>query len=515
MSDLHLTNARIWTADPARPTASAITIRSGRITAIDEAPNGEPVIDCGGDVVTPGLIDAHLHLLLGGDSLETLDLSNATSRDEFEALIAEADRTAAPDAWIIGNGWTQDNWAENHLPDMDWLRAAGSRPVVCWRTDWHAALVNQPVLDRCRLPDDAQLQAEGGRQVRHPDGRPTGLLLEAAAWNHLQPVIPKPSTSRRRTHLLNAQRHAHRFGITAVRTMEYAADILDVYQPMRDQLTMRCSLVVLDRELPLQLDWIDDFVQDDRLFISGCKTFIDGTIGSRSARMLEDWADRPGDRGMLVELALEGQLDRWIASVHAAGLDAAAHAIGDEATRIALNLSDQAVDDRRLTIEHAEVVHPDDVARVEGTWLSMQPLHRADDARNAPTALGPDRTDRLAPFRRLQEAGAHLAFGSDWPIVSCDPMLGMHAATTGHTIDHVPFHPEQAIDAEAALVAYTRDAAACCRLADCGVLRVGAHGDCVRWNGDPMQVAEESRRPSPQSTISSGNVVYDDGTRSA
>lgn len=515
MSDLHLTNARIWTGDPERPTATSITIRSGRITGIDTAAQGEPVIDCGGDVVTPGLIDAHMHLLLGGDSLETLDLSKVDSREEFEAIIAEAHRTAPEGAWIIGNGWTQDNWSDGRLPDMNWLQAAGDRPVVCWRTDWHAALVNQPVLDLCRLPDDERLQAEGGRQLRHPDGSPTGLLLEAAAWNHLQPRIPKPSTERRREHLLNAQRHAHHFGITAVRTMEYAADILDVYQPMRDQLTLRCSLVVLDRELPLDLEWIDDFVQDERLCISGCKTFIDGTIGSRSARMLEDWADRPGDRGMLVELALEGRLDRWIASVHAAGLDAVAHAIGDEATRIALDLSEQSADDRRLTIEHAEVVHPDDVARVGGTWLSMQPLHRADDARGAPSALGPNRTARLAPFRSLQETGARLAFGSDWPIVSCDPLLGMHAAITGHTIDHVPFHPEQAIDAEDALVAYTREAAACCRLSDCGVLRIGAHGDCVRWNGDPMRVAEESQHPSPRLTISSGNVVYDDGTRSA
>ena len=508
MTNLHLSNARIWTADERQPDASSMTIRQGRITALDAPPTDEQVIDCKGAVVTPGLIDAHMHLLLGGASLETLDLSVARSREEFEALLADAHATLPPDAWLVGHGWSQDNWTDHTMPDLEWLAGAGDRPVVCWRTDWHAALVNAPVLAACRLPDDDALELEGGRQLRLDDGRPSGLLLEAAAWNHLQPKIPKPSLARSREHLLAAQQHAHALGLTAVRSMEYARDILDVFEPMRNSLTLRCSLVLLDRELPLDLDWVERFACDDVLSITGCKTFIDGTIGSRSARLLDDWADRPGDRGMLVELALAGRLDAWIDSVHASGLDAAAHAIGDEAVRIAIDLHERA-GGGRLTIEHGEVLHPDDLDRVAGAWFSMQPLHRADDARNAVNALGSERAAWLAPLKSLQQAGARIAFGSDWPIVSCDPMRGIHAAVTATTIDGDPFHPEQAIDAESALAAYTRDAAECCRLEGCGVLRPGALGDCVLWTGDPTHRGGLCEPPAPHLTISAGNVVYD------
>ncbi|MAA51625.1 MAG: hypothetical protein CMJ41_01010 [Phycisphaerae bacterium] len=507
MRDLHLANARIWTGDPAHPVAKSMLIRNGRVAALD-APAGDiQSIDCRGDVVTPGLIDAHLHLLLGGSSLETLDLSTVTSRAEFEARIEGALPTLPPDAWLLAHGWSQDNWG-GQLPTDEWLRGAGDRPVVCWRMDWHAALVNEPVLRICDLPDDATLESEGGRHVRCGNGTATGLLLENAAWKYVQSNIPAPSIERRRAHLLEAQRHAHRMGLTGVRTMEYARDLHSVYVPLQSDLTLRCSVVLLDRELPLDLAWIPSFDHDEHLFISGCKTFIDGTIGSRSARLRDDWADRPGDRGMLVELALEQQLLPWLDSVHSAGLDAAAHAIGDEAVGLVLDLHERS-QSGRVTLEHGEVVDPDDLARCRGVWFSMQPLHRADDARSATAALGAERAGWLAPFRSLRDAGARFAFGSDWPIVTCDPMAGIHSATTGLTIDDTPFHPEQTISVEEALVAYTRDAAECCRFTDGGVLRPGAHGDCVRWNGDPLAELWDNERPSPHLTISAGEVVYD------
>lgn len=516
MKALHLTNARIWTGDPDRPTARSLTIRDGRVAALDEpldAPSDDMhVLDCHGDVVTPGLIDAHMHLLLGGSSLETLDLSGVRTRDAFEAGIAAAHAALPPDAWLIAHGWSQDNW-DGTLPDADWLRAAGDRPVVCWRMDWHAALVNAPVLAACELPDDDRLAAEGGRHVRGSDGSGTGLLLESAAWKYVQPCIPKPTAERRRDHLLEAQRHAHRMGLTAVRTMEYTDDLLEVYEPLRDRLSLRCSVVLLDRELPLDLDWVPRFVPDDRLSITGCKTFIDGTIGSRSARLRADWNDRPGDRGMLVELALEDRLDPWLEAVHAAGLDAAAHAIGDDAVRIVLELHEQ--DSGRVMIEHGEIVHPDDLSRVDGAWFSMQPLHRADDARAAIPALGEERAAWLAPFRSLRDAGARFAFGSDWPIVTCDPVPGIRSATTCRTIDGDPFHTDQAITPEEALIAYTRDAADCCRLDGAGMLRPGAFGDCVRWSGDPLAPDWGTAPPAVVQTISSGEVVYDVQTESS
>ena len=224
--------------------------------------------------------------------------------------------------------------------------------------------------------------------------------------------------------------------------------------------------------------------------------------------MIDAWADRPGDHGMLVELALAGRLEEWLDSVHASGLDAAAHAIGDAAVRIAIDLHERA-GDGRLTIEHGEVLHPDDLDRVDGAWFSMQPLHRADDARGAVAAMGTERAAWLAPFRSLQQAGARFAFGSDWPIVSCDPILGLQSAVTGKTIDGEAFHPGQAIDVESAILAYTRDAAACCRPP-----RTAAYFETGPWvrRLRPLDRRSDAgwmrlvNKPTPHLTICSGAV---------
>lgn len=504
---LSIGNARIWTGDPARPRAHSITIRNGRVADLDLAAGGEVAIDAGGRTITPGLIDAHLHLLTGGESLDELDLSSVTSREQFEAAIARRHALLPAGQWLIARGWSNENWPSRRLPAKSWLAPAGHRPVVCYRMDMHVAVVNDAVLERCPLAADPP----GGRIDRDPEtGDPTGVMVEAALWKGVNPLVPKADAATRRTRLLDAQRHAHGLGLTAVGTMEYARDVDLVYAPLRDRLSLRCRVTLLDRAWPLDFTFGERFAGDDRLAVIGYKAFIDGTLGSRTARMLDDYADDPGNRGLFLELAADGHLKSWVHAVAQRGFSPSLHAIGDEAARAALDAIDGIDASCRPRIEHAQQVDPHDLPRFAGVIVSMQPLHKADDGRYLRERLGERRLAGSFAFRTLRRCGGRLAFGSDWPVVSCDPLAGIRAAVTGLTLDGEVFGARENLTVEEALEAYTAGAAYALGLDEAGCLRPGALGDLVVFDRDPFSADWAAERPRIVMTVVGGVVVYDD-----
>jgi predicted amidohydrolase YtcJ len=515
---LHIHNARIWTGDPLRPWAASIAIRAGRIESLDGHVAGRqsvPItaIDAQGRTITPGLIDAHLHLLNGGQSLTRLNLAGVRSHEEFEAAIARRHAHLAPGEWLIANGWSQENWG-GEPPHKRWLRGAGERPVVCYRMDMHVALVSDAVLRQCDLSHDV----EGGRIVRDASGEPTGLMIEAAAWELVNPLVPKPDLASRRDQLRAAQRYLHSLGVTAAGSMEYQRDVCEVYAPLRDELTLRCRITLLDQRATGTWDFSfgRDFADDDRLAVIGYKAFIDGTLGSRTARMLHDYADDPGNRGMLVELAARGVLTDWACRVASAGLSPSMHAIGDEAAHLALDVIDEIGTDRRPRIEHAQQIDPADIPRFQGRIASMQPLHKADDCQYVRKRLGEARLPGTFAFRKLLNAGAILAFGSDWPVVSPDPRLGMRTAIKGVLMNGDSFGIEENLTVEETLRAYTAGAAFALGLDETGVLRQRAWGDLVMWDRDPFAIDWTRELPRAIMTVVGGRIVYDaeaDATR--
>lgn len=372
------------------------------------------------------LVDCHVHLLLGGLTLSQLDLSSCASRHDFERAIEQRSAAMPDGAWLQAHGWNQDRWG-GALPDRSWLRGAGDRPVVAYRMDQHACVVNQAVLEQLDLRADPP----GGSIVRDGHGEPTGLLLEQAAWRLVNPLVPAPTVAEKQAALRRACAHAAGLGLGAVCTMEYFDDVQKVFEPLRCELPLRIAVTLLDRGDHFDPALAHRVRGDERLWVNGFKSFVDGTLGSRTARMLEPYSDAPGQRGLLMEHAATGRLGSWARSVIEAGLSPSVHVIGDEALRVALDAI-EPIDAARVTrFEHAQTIHPDDLPRLRGRLVSMQPHHRTFDRASAAARLGSERMERFFPFRRLLEHGAVLGFGSDWPIVDLDPHKGIREAVDG------------------------------------------------------------------------------------
>ena len=517
-------NARVWTADPLRPHARRVSIREGRIVSVDGvAATGEPrasdgsmpssaahdVLDLEGRWIGPAFIDAHLHLTLGAATLAQCDLSACASRAEFERRIAShaarLDAAGERGAWLVAFGWNEADW-RGTAPAQAWLDAAGERPAVAWRMDQHACLVNAAALARL----DASRVAtgvDGGEIDRDAAGAPTGFFREQAAWKLVIPAIPEPSTAAKRANLAKACAHLHTLGLGSVGSMEYLRDIRSVYLPGRDALTLRVHATVLDRDWPLGEPPEIPAESSDFFRVIGLKSFADGTLGSRTAWMLEPYADARATSGLAMEHTLRGELAAWMRAVQALGLSPSVHAIGDRAARELLDAMDACADAPAPRFEHAQTLHRDDIPRLAGRFASMQPLHKADDARLAIARLGHARIGRFFAFRALLAHGARLAFGSDWPIVSPDPLLGIKAAVTGLDLDGRPFATEHSISVHEALVAYTRTAAEMLGLPG-GMLRPGRAADLVVLDRSPFETDWTRELPRVEATVVGGRGAF-------
>jgi len=472
-------------------------------TIVDHDPGAQAIDLPAGAFAVPGLIDGHLHLILGGLGLEMLDLSTCTSRAEVERRVR--DRHAGLDAgrWLIAQGWNEDRWG-GEQPTAAWFDGLDDRHVVAWRMDHHACVVSRSVMARL----DLSSTPDGGEIVRDGSGAPTGLLREAAAWHIAKPAIPTPSVDERRAALDAAVRHLHALGVTGVGSMEYGIDLQHVLAPRRHDLPLRMAVTLLDRDWPLDVTPGVTFEGGDRLWVVGYKSFVDGTLGSRTARMHEPYADEPSTRGLWTELAADGLLRDWAEHVLANGLSPSMHAIGDAAFTAALDALER--DDRRIgRIEHAQTACRSDIARCADRIISMQPLHKADDAPSAPSRLGASRMDRFFRFRDFADAGARLVFGSDWPIVTCCPLAGMRAAITGIDRTGAIVAPEQSLTASEALLAYTLDAAKALRFPEgCGTLQHGAPADLTILDRDPRTADWVHAPPRVLMTVVAGEIVH-------
>ena len=523
---LAVVNARVWTGDPRRPWADAIAVRGDRIAAVGSsaevrkmAATDTRIVDAAGRLVVPGFIDSHVHFLDGGFALSSVQLRDARTPEEFVARIADFAATVPPGTWITNGDWDHEQWG-GELPRRDWIDSVtAGHPVWINRLDGHMSLANTAALRAAGVTRETS-DVEGGEIVRDAAGEPTGVLKDNA-MGLVSRVVPAPGAALEDRALDTAMRHVAAQGVTSVVHMGSWHD-LDVFRRAHaaGRLTTRIYAAV-----PLST-WqrLRDTVAavgrgDEWLRIGGLKGFVDGSLGSHTAAFFEPFTDAPSDTGLLVEDP--DDLYAWTSGADAAGLHVMVHAIGDRAIATQLDIFERVARengarDRRFRIEHAQHIRPADISRFAalGVTASMQPYHAIDDGRWAEKAIGPERIRTTYAFRSLIDAGARVAFGSDWFVAPPTPLVGIYAAVTRRTLDDRNpngWVPEQRIGVEEALRAYTRDAAwAAWAEAERGTLERGKLADFVLIDRDLTRIApEEIRDARVEMTVVGGRVVFE------
>ncbi len=477
-ADLVLTGGVVVTLEESRPRASAVAIRGGRIVAVGDARDLAPFLgprtrrlDLAGRLVVPGFTDAHAHVEGLGRSLEVLDL---VGTDSLEAVKRRATRAASalpPGEWLQGRGWDQNDWPEPRFPSASDLDAVvADRPVWLTRVDGHAGWANSLALARAGVSSSTE-DPVGGRLIRDPQGRPTGVLIDAA-MELVEAKIPRPGPEVRRRRLLRGLAACAAAGITSVHDAGVDLETIRLYKELlaEDQLPVRVYAMLMGPEgfLAAGPELRPEVgLGDGRLTVRAVKLLADGALGSRGALLLEPYADEPARRGLLTiePSALQAVLKRALAQ----GFQVCTHAIGDGANRLVVDAYEKAFGGRsgaahRFRIEHAQVVAAPDVVRFAslGVVPSVQPTHCTSDMYWAGDRLGPDRLHDSYRWRSFLDLGLPVPAGSDAPVESVAVVPGLYAAVTRQDAKGWPpggFEPQERVSFLEALEMFTRHAA--------------------------------------------------------
>jgi predicted amidohydrolase YtcJ len=513
-----LYNARIYTLEDSKPIASTIAIEHGRVVAVGETDESSSTFeraekrDMGGMTILPGLTDAHIHLEHYALSLQKIDCETDTL-DECLLRVEERVRSAQTGEWILGHGWNQNNWPSPLSGTMggteggDWPSAtdldkiAPNNPVYLTAKSLHAAWANSAALKKAGLTSNSPDPANGQLQ-RDADGRLTGILLETA-MELVGKAIPEPSVGAIVEAIEQAQPVLLRMGLTGVhdfdrRTCFMALQQLHSNGRLKLRVTKCIPLDDLDHAVHLGL--CTGF-GDDWLRIGSVKAFMDGALGPRTAAMFQPYLNESENRGIL-NMDAEELFEAGRKAVNV-GLSMAVHAIGDRANHEVLDAyeqlrrfeRDRGLPPLRHRIEHVQVIHPDDTGRLAelGIIASMQPIHATSDMYMADQYWGERAAFSYAWSTQLQN-GAQLAFGSDAPVESPNPFLGVHAAVTRQRADGSPgidgWYPEQRLSMQQAIQAYASGAAYAAGLEDrLGKLTPGYLADLIVLEQDPFVIS--------------------------
>lgn len=494
-----LHNARVCTLNPAQETASALLIDRGEILSVggDELLDSRAEkFDLGGRVVLPGLIDAHIHLQHYSLGLQKIDCETATL-EECLHRVAERVKTVKDGEWILGHGWNQNEWAAwPHASDLDAL--APNHPVYLTAKSLHAAWANSAALKMACITSSTP-NPENGEIQRDEHGQPTGILLESA-MELVSAKIPQPSLDTVVESIRAAQPILWKMGLTGVHDFDRRVCFMALQQlHARGELKLRVtkSIPVDDLDHARALGLRTGF-GDDWLHIGSVKAFMDGALGPRTAAMFQPYLNEPENRGIL---NMDGEhLFEIARRAVDAGLSMTVHAIGDRANHEVLNAYEQlrryertrGLPPLRHRIEHVQILHPDDAARLAELDIiaSMQPIHATSDMFMADRFWG-ERVRLAYAWRTQLSQGARLAFGSDAPVESPNPFLGLYAAVTRQRPDGSPspagWVPEEKLTVREAVEAYTIGAAYAAGMESrLGCLASGYLADLIVLDTDPF-----------------------------
>lgn len=533
-ADIIISSNAIFTGLSVQPEPASIAITDNKIIAIgseDEVKSylgaNTKVYQFNDQLIIPGFHDFHLHMMDGAVSMNSANLFPARSEEEALEMIREFAESRSEDPWIIGCSWDAGYWDTQQLPNRHSLdRILPDRPVLMFHAEGHYAWVNSKALEIANITRHTE-NPSYGIIGKDETGEPNGLLYEKA----MEAVILHAydfTKEQKRELFTNFLAHAAGLGVTSVHDL-FAIEALemlndyDVFKEFEDngELTARIHLwPALNGNLE-HVKQLRDMFQSDKLRVSGLKQFIDGVITARTAYLLEPYADQPNTRG---ETSFPPEtIKKWVVDADKEGFSIRFHAIGDGAVRLALDSYEEAQKingkrDSRHSVEHIEVIHQDDVHRFKklGVTASMQPDHFAMSERGVYTErIGNEREKHVFSIKTLQEAGAKLAFGTDFPIDILNPLLQIYRAVTridssGKTV----WHPHECITLAEALKAYTAGSAyGAFRDEELGTLEAGKLADIIVLERNLFQVpVEEIPDTKVLLTIVDGKVVFEHTT---
>ena len=489
-ADTIFIHANVYTAVPADTPfssilrAEAMAVRGDRIQAVGKAADIQKlkgpqtqVVDLGGHFVMPGFNDAHLHLADGGFTKLSVDMTGVKSLEEFRTRLQKKVDEAKAGDWITGAGWDETLWPVKVTPsrwDLD--EVANGHPVFLTRIDGHIAVANTRALQLGSVTL-ATRDPQGGHIDRNENGEPTGILRETAQSAVLQ-VIPKPTHAQRRQGIELALADLAEHGVTSAQDYSPAWENFQIYEQLEKEgkLTARIyEWLSFDDSLEDLKRKRDSHPQSDLMLHTGMlKGFMDGSLGSHTAAMLEPYADDAKNSGLprydapkLSDMTKERVL---------AGFQIGFHAIGDKGVQMALDAFAEAEkaareahvkaadggDDFRLRIEHAQVLGPEQFTQFKQLKViaSMQPSHVLSDMRWAQDRLGPKRAATSYAWLAFLNKGVALAFGTDYPVEPVSPFRGLYAAVTRKSENgKQEYVPEQRITIDQAITAYTSGSA--------------------------------------------------------
>jgi predicted amidohydrolase YtcJ len=533
---LVLLDGKVWTEDPARPEAQALAVDGDKILAVGDTARirafvgpDTKVVDLKGRRVVPGFNDSHVHFLIGGDALASVQLGDANSPAELRRRIAAFAKTQPKGAWLRNGLWDHQRWSPAELPSHELIDdVTPDNPVMLWRLDGHMVLANALAMKLAGVDRDTP-DVAGGEIVRDAAGNPTGIFKDAAValiMRKMPPLSEKELDAAMDAAMAEAARH----GVTSVQNMAGSATdtttgfVLREFQKFEREgrLTVRiyASSSLYNASALADAGVLAPFGTPD-LRIGDVKIFADGSIGSTTAWMEAPFASAPGNSGLAsAQLQNADELYAKMQAADRARLQLVIHAIGDRANREILDLyarleTQDGPADRRSRIEHAQHLAPSDIPRFAklGVIASMQPYHAIDDGRWVTAVIGQERARTSYAWRSLLDAGATLAFGSDWPVAPLDPLMGIYAATTRRTLDgKTPggWIPEQRISVAEAVHAYTVGSAyAEFQEKVKGQIAEGRLADLVVLSDDIFAVPpEQIAKTRVDMTVFDGRVVY-------
>lgn len=478
-------------------------LATGSREAMQTRAGDAQVVDGKGKTLLPGLIDAHGHVMGLGIAAMQVDLVGSESLDAALARIrASAKGDQAQAAWVQGRGWNQVIWKLGRFPTAKELDGAvDARPAWMERVDGHAGWANTAALRAAGI-DRKTPDPQGGRIERDAEGNPTGVLIDAA-MDLVYKKIPPMSADQQRQALAKALAQMASVGLTGVHDAGIDTQTFDLYKQFADEGKLSARIYAMIGGTGKDFDTISRNgpllgYGDDMLSVRSVKLYADGALGSRGAAMLAPYSDDPKNSGLL--FSTPDELGSMFDKALGKGYQVCIHAIGDKGNREALDVfaaayqKDGGYRALRNRIEHAQVVALDDILRFKELDLiaSMQPTHATSDMNMAEDRVGAERIQGAYAWQRFLKQGTHIAGGSDFPVESSNPFLGLHAAVTRQDLLGKPpggWHADQRMSRIEALRAFTLDAAyAAHQEKTLGTLEPGKWADFILVDQDFFEV---------------------------